>query len=367
MPAFNAPITLSAPPPRVLAASGPGAVVYGATGNTTWYDLVRPVVLKPGAVQRGAMLELSVLFDFLANGAGRSIQVTFNGVAVLQSYPTATVQQLHALSRLFVANDLKSVLLFSQNANDIVSPGIASASPFGTKGNVPATVAIDFTNEVTVRVQGKPVNGDSLRLAGFSLVYQVASGDVGVLLPANAVSCWGDSLTAGTGATSPSGGYVSRLRQALAGRGVTNFGIGGQTSQQVVDRMLGDKVMGRNGIVLAWIGRNDVGTGGSLIEKVMVQHERAATNLAAGATYLPCTITPTETETAGSANHNAILAANTAIKSAYPNTIDLFTVLATEPNGTIPSTSRSDATHLNDAGYEIVKTQVMMKLAALDL
>ncbi|MDX3806976.1 hypothetical protein ACXIUS_11040 [Bosea thiooxidans] len=156
-------------------------------------------------------------------------------------------------------------------------------------------------------------------------------GDVGVLLPGNAIDCWGDGLTAATGATLPSGGYVSRLRQARAGRGVTNFGIGGQTSQQVVDRMPGDKVMGRNGIVLAWIGRNGVGSGGSLIDKVIVQHERAVANLAAGGDYLPCTITPTEIETAGS----AILAANTAIKSTYPNTIDLFMVLATEPNGTM--------------------------------
>lgn len=99
----------------------------------------------------------------------------------------------------------------------------------------------------------------------------------------------------------------------------------------------------------------------------MAQHARAVANLAPGASYLPGTITPSSAEVSGSANHTAILAANVAIKAAFPNAIDLFAALATEPNGTIAAANRSDAVHLNDAGYEIVKTTVQSKLTALGL
>ena len=136
---------------------------------------------------------------------------------------------------------------------------------------------------------------------------------------------------------------------------------------QIVDRMLADRVMGRSGIVIGWFGRNDVGIAADLTATVMAQHGRAVANLAHGASYLPCTITPSSAEVTGSSNHNAILAANTAIKAAYPQAIDLFAALATEPDGTIAAANRFDAVHLNDAGYEIVKTTVQAKLTSLGL
>lgn len=157
------------------------------------------------------------------------------------------------------------------------------------------------------------------------------------------------------------------MRQSLAGRGVSNLGVGAQTASQIVDRMVADRVMGRHGIVISWIGRNDVGVAGNLATVVMAQHARAAANLAGGASYLPGTIIPSATETAGSPNHNAILAANAAIKAQYPGAIDFFAALATEPDGTVAVANRFDAVHLNDAGCEIARATVQGRLTALGL
>ncbi|KPH80512.1 SGNH/GDSL hydrolase family protein [Bosea vaviloviae] len=354
--------------PNVLLACGPGAPVYGPAANATFFDLMRPAVLPAGVFRPGAALELDLLIEFLAPAiAGRSIQITINGVTIGQSFPVAAIGSTSIKLPAWVSNDGKSLLAYAVNFNDVVSPAAGQGAPFSSHAAQAAASVVDLTAQATIRVQAKPVNGDICRLVGLCLTQRSMPGGPAALLPLNAISCWGDSLTAGSGSTTPAGGWPSRLRQALAGRGVSNFGIGGQTSLQIVERMLADRVMGRNGIVIGWIGRNDVGVVADLTATVMAQHARAVANLAPGASYLPGTITPSSAEVSGSANHTAILAANVAIKAAFPNAIDLFAALATEPNGTIAAANRSDAVHLNDAGYEIVKTTVQSKLTALGL
>lgn len=353
---------------NVLLACGPGAPVYGPAANATFFDLMRPAVLPAGAFQPGAALEFDLLIEFLAPASsGRTIQLTANDVVIGQSFPAATIGCTSIKLPAWVSNDGEALLAYGVNFNDVVSPAAGQGAPFSSHAAAAATTVVDLTAEMTIRLQAKPMNGDICRLVGLCLTQRSMQGGPATLLPLNTVSCWGDSLTAGTGATTPTGGWPSRLRQALLGRGVANFGIGGQTSVQVVDRMLADKVMGRHGIVIGWFGRNDVGVAADLTATVMAQHARAVANLAPGATYLPCTITPSSAEISGSANHNAILAANAAIRAAYPNAIDLFAALATDLDGTIPAASRSDAVHLNDAGYEIVKSTVLAKVTALGL
>lgn len=369
---MSPPFGLSGPgrsaAPRVLLSSGPGAPVYGPAANAIFFDLMRPAVLPAGAFQPGAALEFDLLIEFIAPAnAGRSIQLTANGVVIGQSFPVAAIGCTSIKLPAWVSNDGKSLLAYAVNFNDVVSPTAGQGAPFSSHAAGATATVVDLTGPTTIRLQAKPLNGDICRLVGLCLTQRSMAGGPAALLPLNAISCWGDSLTAGTGSTTPTGGWPSRLRQALLGRGVANFGIGGQTSLQIVDRMLADRVMGRNGIVIGWFGRNDVGVAADLTATVMAQHARAVANLAPGASYLPGTITPSSAETTGSGNHNAILAANTAIKAAYPNAIDLFAALATEPDGTIAAANRSDAVHLNDAGYEIVKTTVQAKLTALGL
>lgn len=368
MNAFNPPRAPAAETCRVLLACGPGAPVWGPASNAAWFELMRPANLPAGAFQPGSMLEFDLLIEFLAPAAaGRAIRLDINGVVVGQTYPVAAIGCTSVKMPVWVANDGKSLLAYAMNFNDVLSPAAGQGAPFSSHASVASASVVDVTAETTIRVQAQPQNGDICRLVGMCLTQRAMPGRPDQLLPANAVSCWGDSLTGGTGSTTPAGGWPSRLRQALTGRGVSNFGIGGQTSVQIVDRMLADRVMGRSGIIVGWFGRNDVGVAADLTATVMAQHARAAANLAHGASYLPCTLTPAAAEVTGSASHTAILAANTAIKAAYPNAADLFAALATEPDGTIAAANRFDAVHLNDAGYEIVKTAVQAKLTALGL
>lgn len=354
----------------VLLAGGRGPVISAGSGNATFYDLIKPIVLPPGTLRPGAMLDLAILFDFISSNAGRSVQVTLNNVLVGQSYPTAAVFSLNSRLQFWPANDLSGLIVYSQNLNDALSPAVVSASPFGTRASVGTLVAVDVSGTVTIRVQAKPVNNDQVRIAGISLTQSRTLAGPAALVPNNAIQAWGDSLTAGTGATAAiatAGGWPTQLRVAQPGRPVTNYGIGGQTSQQIVDRMVADKVAGRGPIIVAWLCRNDVGVAANLTTTCLAQHARAVANLAPGAVYLPATIIPASTETTGSGNHNAILAANAAIKAAYPNAIDLFAALATEPDGTVAAANRFDSIHLNDTGYGIVKDTVAAKLTALGL
>jgi len=368
MNAFNLPPLFGFESSRVLLAGGPGPVIYGPTSNAAWFDLVRPLVLPAGTLQPGSALELDLLVDFQAsNAAGRAVKLDINGVLVGQAFPAAAIGCASVKFPFWVANDAGSILAYGQSFNDVLSPAAGQGAPFSSHAAAPMVVTVDVRGETTLRVQAQPKNGDVCRIAGLCLTQRRMPGGPGQMLPPNAISCWGDSLTSGLGATTPTGGWPSRLRQALAGRGVSNFGVGGQTSVQIVDRMIADRVMGRHGIVIGWLGRNDVGVAGDLAATVMAQHARAAANLASGASYLPGTIIPASTETAGSTNHNAILAANAAIRAQYSNAIDFFAALATEPDGTVASANRFDTVHLNDAGYEIAKTATQTRLTALGL
>src|ERR1051325_9724155 len=68
------------------------------------------------------------------------------------------------------------------------------------------------------------------------------------------IVCWGDSLTAGTGA-SKGNEYPSQLSR-LTGRPVVNTGIGGETSTQIVDRFLGNTKY-HNDTLIIWLGTNN--------------------------------------------------------------------------------------------------------------
>jgi lysophospholipase L1-like esterase len=368
MNAFNLPPAFGFEGSRVLIAGGAGPLIFGPAANAAWFDLIRPVVLPAGTLQPGSALELDLLVDFQApNAAGRAIKLDINGVLVGQAFPAAAMGCASIKFPFWVGNDARSLAAYGQSFNDVLSPAAGQGAPFSSHAAAPAIIAVDLSGETTIRVQAQPKGGDVCRVAGICLTQRRMPGGAGQMLPLNAISCWGDSLTSGLGATTPIGGWPSRLRQTLAGRGVSNFGVGGQTAAQVIDRLVADRVMGRHGIIIGWLGRNDVGVAGDLTAAVMTQHLRAVANLAGGATYLPGTIIPSATDTAGSANHNAILAANAAIRAQYPNAIDFFAALATEPDGTVAAANRSDTVHLNDAGYEIARTTVQTRLTAFDL
>jgi len=63
--------------------------------------------------------------------------------------------------------------------------------------------------------------------------YRLKGQPLAATTPSSIVTCWGDSLTGNPGT------YVSKLGTLLPGRTFQNCGIGGDTSMQILDRMVG--------------------------------------------------------------------------------------------------------------------------------
>jgi lysophospholipase L1-like esterase len=70
------------------------------------------------------------------------------------------------------------------------------------------------------------------------------------------ITAWGDSLTDGQPFTRPES-YPSQLGALLPDRVVTNEGIGGETSSQILARMLADTTH-RHDVTVIWMGRNNL-------------------------------------------------------------------------------------------------------------
>lgn len=72
------------------------------------------------------------------------------------------------------------------------------------------------------------------------------------------IATWGDSLTAGTGASPSSNAYPATLG-LLSGYTVSNGGVGGETSGEIETRMVADTASHVQPTII-WAGRNDVYT-----------------------------------------------------------------------------------------------------------
>ncbi len=361
---------------ETILTVGKGYPVAAVGANAVWFDLIAPQRLRAMAAQPGSVWELTMQLAFTGTGAGKGVRCTINGSAsgniVGQVFPTATMLGWIGKVYFVVGNDGKNVTVMSQSMNNVLAPGAGIGTPFAPLTTGPITPAlIDLSAESTLRIQTNPQNGDTAQLIFATLVRRTVSGGAISLFPDSAVACFGDSLTAGLNATTV-GGYPTMMRNRAGGRGVMNLGIGGQNSTQIADRMIADRVMGRNGIIIAWMGRNDVGLVPSLRDTVMRNHERVVQNLVPGTTYMPGTITPAAGETDGTggttatANGVAIAEANAAIRARFPTTtVDFWTALATDPGHVIPLALRSDGTHLNEDGYVIAEATANTRLVAL--
>jgi lysophospholipase L1-like esterase len=71
------------------------------------------------------------------------------------------------------------------------------------------------------------------------------------------ITAWGDSLTDGQ-PFSRAESFPTKLAALLPGRTVVNEGIGGETSTQILARMLAD-TSHRHDITILWMGRNNLG------------------------------------------------------------------------------------------------------------
>lgn len=405
--------------PRVIACSSAGAPVYGGVGATS--KTLATTVIKGGAVAPSSLLEITGFVEFVGNNTSRVITVALGDLTIADTFPDVGINCLQFQSLLWINATATSIRVMDIRLNGTIQPHRAvSASPLGisdgtafstnlsaitagasyaqadmtavkenfakiaarTLGNgsvfrgdnaAKTAYAVDLTADVTLTIAATPASGDTAELIGFTVVnYAEASLPKRSNAPANALACFGDSLTAGTGSSSPAGGWPSQLRIAEAGRAVANYGVGGETSSQIIDRFVADKVRSKYWNAVLWIGRNDVGVASNLTTTVMAQLARAMAVRASGVKTVICTITPASTEDDATANGIAIANCNTAIKALYGNRTaegiaicDTYTVLTTDPGHLIPSAWRSDPVHLNDPGYGQVQTAVSAALATV--
>ncbi|MEP7000457.1 MAG: GDSL-type esterase/lipase family protein [bacterium] len=171
---------------------------------------------------------------------------------------------------------------------------------------------------------------------------------------------WGDSLIEGGGML----GDVS----TLLGRPIHNNGVGGQTSSQILVRVLADSVYRKN-VAIFWMGRNNYANPDTVVSDIA----QAVAHLEGRRHFLVLSVLNGEFdgEAKTGANYDTIIALNARLATAYPsNFLDVRRTLvaAYNPrsvrdstnaaNDIPPASLRGDELHLNDAGNRIVAIDV---------
>lgn len=169
---------------------------------------------------------------------------------------------------------------------------------------------------------------------------------------------WGDSLTAGAGST---GGLSYPVDLAtLTGFGITNKGVGGETSTQIKDRLVADTGnYGRS--VIIWAGRNNY------VDATTVKADIATMVSTIGhSRYLVVSILNGEYggEYKGLMYYNMIVQLNADLKAIYGSRyVELREYLVSLHDNSaqdlidfghdiVPTSLRSDPIHLNNLGYQ---------------
>lgn len=183
------------------------------------------------------------------------------------------------------------------------------------------------------------------------------------------VSAWGDSLTRGSGAR-PGGGYPEQIA-AVAGRVVENHGIGGQTGDQILARMVEADDLDER-VVIIWAGRNDVD--GANTEAIVETVGRMVA-LTDATHYLVLSLTNGQSEPRGTANYETIVAVNARLAEIHGDRfVDVRSALVAVPDPSdtaaadgdyVAGMLRSDDIHFNDIGYQIVADAVLTRLETL--
>jgi len=184
-------------------------------------------------------------------------------------------------------------------------------------------------------------------------------------------AAWGDSLTVGTGGTP----YTTPLATST-GQSVYNGGVGGETSTQIKVRMLAATARLGN-FTIIWAGRNNFNA------PTVVKADIAAMVAALGhQRYLILSVLNQSValEYSGAADYLTIVQLNADLAALYPdNYLDIRAYLVSQYNAGIPqdvidfgrdvppSSLRSDAAHLNTAGYAAVAARVQVWLTANDV
>jgi lysophospholipase L1-like esterase len=177
---------------------------------------------------------------------------------------------------------------------------------------------------------------------------------------------WGDSLIEGSGMLED----VSTLLE----RPTHNNGVSGQTSSQILVRVLADTLYRRN-VAIFWMGRNNYASPDTVVNDIA----QAVAHLQGRRHFLVLSVLNGEFdgESKGGANYATIVALNARLATAYPsNFLDVrhtlvaaYNPLSTRDstnaaNDLPPASLRGDELHLNGAGSRIVAVVVANALKA---
>ena len=191
------------------------------------------------------------------------------------------------------------------------------------------------------------------------------------------LTCIGDSLTAGTGASGVATRYPNVLAAALApARSFANLGVGGETSTQVAARLIAQSADDLRATHVIWAGRNNY------TAPATVKADIAAMAAALGhPRWLVLSIVNGDyaNEYSGQSGWTTMTTLNADLAATYgARFVDVRTplVAAGAPAGIAPDPTnyardvppagiRLDNLHLLDAGYAIVAATVAARIMAL--
>lgn len=158
------------------------------------------------------------------------------------------------------------------------------------------------------------------------------------------------------------------LQKLLPGSQILNFGIPGQTSDEIAARFLAASSR-RDDFTVIWVGRNNY----TQTTQILANVADMVAALPAPKRFVVLGITTADfpNEYVGQSGYNLIIAVNEALRSAYQgNFIDIRSFLLTQydprnpqdlrdqANGIPPSSLRSDQIHLSARGYALVAQRV---------
>lgn len=164
------------------------------------------------------------------------------------------------------------------------------------------------------------------------------------------IKCPGDSLTSGgaTGNSLTTTWPILLQRKISPQPTVSNDGIGGETSAQILTRMQAMYTPIPQ-ICIIWAGRNDIGT---LAENVTLANIASMVALIGDhGRFVILSVINSRAEAPNSVGGLAITSLNNALQATYPsNYIDVRTPLDNDAYRLLPG----DALHINAAGNEVV-------------
>lgn len=323
--------------PAVLASSGTPVTVY--SDNATESPLAR-YVIPANTVPPDSVLSIRGLLAFSSAAGGKVLVIYFNSTAVGYSFPSNPVLSMQFEHLLYVGPNRKAAQ-YQGFINNLSSPGNGQGYPFSASSSTSNSAAVDFTVEQILTIKAYAPSASSVTLQGWDASMSRTQAPSASVNPVNALAAWGDSLTAGTGSASPTGGWVTQIGVANVQRPVSNLGVGGETAAQIRARVLIDTVRGKLWNCVFTMGRNNVGTG-TMQADVLAELAACVSNLSATSKYIVGTVTNGCAEAVGSANWNAILALNTAIVAAYGSKVaDVMSALTSGYTVQIPIAYRA--------------------------